>query len=411
MPRSLLPVLALPFLFVVDVPAQEWTSWRGAARDGVVPAANTPKAWPAAWKEGWRVEVGEGYSTPVVGGGKLFVHSRRDPQEIVTAIDLGSGRQAWQQSYEAQFTKNQYATKMAKGPNATPLLSDGRLFTLGSTGNFIAWDAATGKRVWSKDFSQTVDTSKLFCGTSASPLLINGMVVVQVGSDVAGGQIVALDPATGATKWSWKGPGPGYASPVAIDAAGAKQIITLTDRSVIGIDAATGRQLWTTPFPDEWNENIATPVWTGTHLVVSGPRQGTHAYSLAQSGGAWTVTQVWRNPQVTMYMSSPVFADGVIYGHSIRNKGQFVALDPATGTPKWTTSGRTADHASLQVTPSHLVFLTSDGKMIVAKRNTAEFAVEKEYDVAAAATYASPVFLGGELIVRDATSVRKLSGQ
>jgi outer membrane protein assembly factor BamB len=112
-----------------------------------------------------------------------------------------------------------------------------------------------------------------------------------------------------------------------------------------------------------------------------------------------------------MYMSSPVFADGLIYGHSIRNKGQFVALDPATGVAKWTTSGRTADHASLLLTPAHLVFLTSDGKMIVARRNAAEFTVEKEYDVAAASTYASPVLLGADLIVRDATSVRKLSGQ
>ena len=410
MPRFLLSLLALPLL-VATVTAQEWTTWRGPARDGLVPAANSPKVWPASWREGWRVEVGEGYSSPVVAAGRLFVHSRRDPQEIVTAIDLASGKQAWQQSYEARFTKNQYATKMAKGPNATPLLAAGRLFTIGATGIFTAWDAASGKQLWSKDFSPTVDTSKLFCGTSASPLLVNGLVVVQVGSDVAGGQIVAVEPATGAVKWTWKGAGPGYASPVVIDAAATKQIVTLTDRSVVGVEPSTGRELWTTPFPDDWNENIATPVWTGKFLVVSGPRQGTHAYTLAQAGTAWTATEVWKNPQVTMYMSSPVFADGLIYGHSIRNKGQFVALDPATGVAKWTTSGRTADHASLLLTPAHLVFLTSDGKMIVAKRNTGEFTVEKEYDVAAASTYASPVLLGADLIVRDASSVRKLSGQ
>src|SRR5690349_9439832 len=123
MRRSVLTLVALALASAATVAAQDWTTWRGPSRDGIVPAGNTPKTWPAAWKESWRVEVGEGYSTPVVGGGRLFVHSRRDPQEIVTALDVASGRQIWRHSYDAAFTKNQYATQMAKGPNATPLLA------------------------------------------------------------------------------------------------------------------------------------------------------------------------------------------------------------------------------------------------------------------------------------------------
>ena len=113
---------------------------------------------------------------------------------------------------------------MGKGPNATPLLAGGRLFVLGASGHLLALDAASGKRLWSKDFSSLIDTSKLFCGTAASPILANGAVVMQVGSDVHGGQIVALDPATGAERWQWKGDGPGYASPILIDVAGVASI-------------------------------------------------------------------------------------------------------------------------------------------------------------------------------------------
>ena len=35
-------------------------------------------------------------------------------------------------------------------------------------------------------------------------------------------------------------------------------------------------------FPDEWPENIVTPLWTGSRLVVSGMRQGTHAFTLSK---------------------------------------------------------------------------------------------------------------------------------
>ena len=196
--------------------------------------------------------------------------------------------------------KNQYAVKMGKGPNATPLATGGRVFTLGSTGMLNAWEAASGKPLWQKDFSKTVDFSKLFCGTSASPLLSAGSIVVQVGSDVRGGSVMALDPATGATRWEWKGDGPGYASPVAITVGTSNQIVTMTNRSILGLDAQQGTPLWTAPFPDEWHENIVTPVWTGSHLIVSGIRQGTQAWRLEQSGGAWRAVQAWRNAQASI---------------------------------------------------------------------------------------------------------------
>src|SRR6476661_1403310 len=102
--------------------AAQWPQWRGPQRNGVIPAAETP-AWPAAWKRAWRVEVGEGYASPVVSDGRVFVHSRRDPDEIVTAIDLATGKVAWQSKYPSAFNKNQMAASMAKGPHATPLVT------------------------------------------------------------------------------------------------------------------------------------------------------------------------------------------------------------------------------------------------------------------------------------------------
>lgn len=391
--------------------AQEWTQWRGPGRDGLVSGKNVPAAWPAQWQRAWRVEIGEGYSSPVVAAGRAFVHTRRDPEEIVAAVNLADGKVIWEQKYQAAFKKNQYAVEMAKGPNSTPLVIDNRLFTLGVTGVLTAWDTGTGRNLWVRDFSPQIDTSKLFCGTAASPLAVNGRLVVQVGSDIHGGKILGLDPVTGKTQWEWTGLGPGYASPVVIEVAKQSQIVTLTEGSIVGIDAKTGKELWSAPFPDEWHENIATPLWTGTHLIISGTRQGTHAYTLAEKDGKWQATEVWKNPEVAMYMSSPVFGDGLIYAHSAKKKGQFVALDAKTGTIRWATEGRAGEHASLLLTPQHVVFLTNGADLIVAKRGTPAFAEERRYDVADSATWSMPVLLGSNILVRDATGLMLLTGK
>ena len=214
--------------------------------------------------------------------------------------------------------------------------------------------------------------------------------------------------------WEWKGLGPGYASPVVIDIAperqpGKNQIATLTEGSVVGLDAGTGQELCSAPFPDEWHENIVTPLWTGSHLVVSGTRQGTHAFTLSQTAGKWRATEVWKNADVAMYMSSPVYGDGLIYGLSSKKKGQFVALDARTGVVRWATEGREGDHASVLLTPHNLIYLTNGADLIIAQRGAAAFTVENRYQVADSETWAMPVLLGSDLLVRDTTGLMRLT--
>lgn len=402
-------LLALVFTFAPLTFAQDWNQWRGPERNGLVSAKDAPKSLAKELKQTWKVDVGEGYSSPVVSSGRVFINSRRDPNEVVMAIDLKDGKVIWEKSYQAVYKKNQYAVQMAKGPNSTPLVIGNRVFTLGVSGIIAAWDTRTGEELWKKDFSNEIDTSKLFCGTAASPIAVDGRVVVQVGSDIHGGRILSLDPAKGTVGWEWRGPGPGYSSPVLISVAGSSQLVTMTQQSIIGLDAKTGKELWSIPFADEWNENIVTPVWTGSTLIVSGTRQGTHAFDLKLTNGKWQATELWANKDVAMYMSSPVYGDGLLYGHSSKRKGQFVAVDVKTGTTKWATEGREGEHASVLLTPTHVVFLTNGAELIFAKRGGTGFVAEQKYEVAKSPTWSVPVFLGSDLLVRDASSLIRLS--
>jgi outer membrane protein assembly factor BamB len=297
---------------------------------------------------------------------------------------------------------------MAKGPNSTPLVAGNKLFTLGVTGILTAWSVADGTIAWRHDYSSSIDTSQLFCGTAMSPMREGGALIVQIGSDVHGGRVLALDPATGNERWSSKGPGPGYASPLAATIDGVRQIVTMTNGSVIGIDAANGASLWSIPFKDDWHENIVSPIWTGSSLIVSGTRQGTHAYSIARDGGMWQTKQLWKNSDVTMYTASPILIDGVIYGMSNKRRGQFVAIRASDGWLKWSTPGRDGDHASIQQAGEHVLFLTDGGVLIVARRTAEGFAEERRYEIGLSTTWAQPILPADGLLVREATSIVKL---
>jgi len=385
-------------------PRDSWPQWRGPARTGVLTPDEAPATWPAELKKGWSVEVGEGYSSPVSGDGRVFVHARRDPDEVVSAIDLATGTVAWTQKYSAPMQKNPYAKQMAKGPYSTPLVADGRVYTLGTTAIASAWNAATGALLWRRDFSSRIDTSKLFCGTAMSPLLSKSGLIVQVGDD-RGGTLVALDPATGKDRWTTAVPGPGYASPIEVTLGGVAHIVTMTTRSVIGVDSTNGKILWEFPFDDEWNENIVTPVAAASGVIVSGVRQGTRRLTIAQSGGTWSATEAWHTPDVAMYMSSPVLAAGTLFGHSSKRKGQFVALNADTGKILWATEGRNATSASVVAAGSHLVFLTTESQMIVTPVDAAAYREVRRYTVAPSTVYAQPIVLRDRVIVRDASNL------
>lgn len=382
----------------------QWPQWRGPSRDGVVAPANVPSAWPAKPALKWTQKVGEGYSTPVVSNGRIFVHSRQDPEEVVTALDLATGKPVWTAKYQSSFTKNKYANEMSKGPFSTPLVANGIVYTFGTSAVLSAFDEKSGAVKWRKDWSKEIDTSKLFTGTAMSPIIASGSLVVHVGDD-GEGAFRALDPQSGSEKWSLPGHGPGYASPIVATFGGVRQLITMTDKAVVGVEVADGKQLWQIPFPDEWNENIVTPAVAGDVLIVSGTRKGTYGYRIAKSGPGLVATEVWHNADLPMYMSSPVVDGNTVYGFSNRRKGQLFALDAQSGKVMWTTEGRAGANASLQLAGSNLVVLTTEGDLLVLKKNPQKYEELHRYKVADSGTWAQPVILKDGIVIRNTDSV------
>ena len=387
---------------VQAISAQDWAQWRGPNRDGVARDFVAPAQWPDKLKLIWKTEVGSGYSSPVVSKDRAWIHTRRGEEEVVSCLDLKNGKTLWSKSYTVAFTKNQYATQMGKGPYSTPVLYDGKLYTLGVTAILSCLDAASGDLKWRKEFGAP-DTSKMFCGTAVSPVVDQGNLIVYVGDDIKGGSMFALDPATGNERWKWTGEGPGYASPIVVELEGVRQIVTMTDKSAIGVELKTGKLLWRMPWPDEWNENIVTPITYKNLLIFSGVRKGTIAVAAQspQNGAEWTAKQVWNNPEIAMYMNSPVLEGDHLFGMSSKRKGQFFCLEAATGKILWTTEGREGAGAAILNAKDVLLILTSDASLIVAKKSAKGFEQLAKYSVADSATHAHPVAIGKSILIKD----------
>ncbi len=408
---KLVNFVILFFLFIAsdhETFAQDWTQWRGPNRDGSLSGFIAPKSWPKELKQVWKAPIGSGYSSPVTSQGRVYAHTLQKEQEVVSCIDLISGKISWSKSYPVSYTSNQYATSMDKGPRATPIVHAGKLYTLGATTILSCFDAKTGELKWRKDYSAQTDFSKLFTGASMSPIIEGGNLIVHVGDDRKG-WLIAFDAETGDEKWKLEGDGPGYASPIVIDLQGTRQIITQTDKSVIGVEASSGKLLWSMPFPDEWIENIVSPVVYKNLLILSGVRKSTMAIRIIRNGNNWSTEKVWENKDLPMYMSTPVLSGDYLFGFSNRRSGQFFCLDANTGTALWQTEGREGKNAALLAAGDLLILLTDENKLTIAKNSSKAFEAVAQYSVGESPTWAHPIFVGKNILIKDNSSLALLS--
>lgn len=381
---------------VAQTGAPSWPQWRGAARDGVA-AFSVPGTWPQQLTRRWEVTVGAGHASPVVAGDRVVVFTRLAEREVVAAYDLASGKPLWQDGYAAPYTINPAAQAHGKGPKSTPAVADGRVFTLGISGVLSAHDLASGTLLWRTEASATLPEY----GTAMSPIVDGTAVIAHMGGTDAGA-LTAFEAATGRVRWRWTGAGPGYASPVIATLAGTRQIVTQTQNQLVGVEVSSGRLLWQVPFRTSFDQNTVTPLIAGDLVVYSGLENPTMALRVVRTGTAFTTEPVWRNEQVSMYMSSPVVSGQAMFGLSHRNRGQFVALDLATGKTLWTTRGREGDNASIVRTGELLLLFTTNAELIVARATPAAWQEVKRYSIADSAVWAHPAVFGNRIVVKDA---------
>jgi outer membrane protein assembly factor BamB len=226
-------------------------------------------------------------------------------------------------------------------------------------------------------------------------MIAEGKCIAYVGGK-GEGKIIAYDLDGGEPKWTWTGEAPSFGSPILMAVAGAKQIVTLTEKSLVGVALADGKLLWQVPFRAKYNS--ATPIIDGPTVIVTGPGAGTTAFQVEKQADGFTPKQLWKRPQAASIYSTPVLRDGLLYGLSPGRN--FFCMDAKTGDVLWTDTTRRGDGGAVLDAGPVLLALSSDTYLVAFHPGGKGYAEVAQYKVAATPTWATPIIAGNRVFVK-----------
>ena len=333
--------------------------------------------------------MGAGYATPIVVGNRVYTHTRQGENEVMLALDAATGKVVWQTPYPAPYKMNPATKNHGQGPKSTPLFYNGRLYTLGISGIVSAFQASDGKLLWQKP-APPVDP---LYGTAMSPVADKDIVIFHVGGHNQGA-LTAFDAVTGAVKWSWNGDGPVYASPIVTDLGGTRQLVTMTQQNVVGMDVATGALLWQHPWVTRATNNSTTPIRFGGNLIITGQDKGVIALKPVARTISGRFKPCGRRQTVAMFMGNPVVVGDTLFGLSHRASGQYFALDLNAGKVLWLGEPRQAVNTAIVKAGETLFMLNEDAELVIARSSRTGFDALKRDEVATSSTWAQPAIAG-----------------
>jgi outer membrane protein assembly factor BamB len=372
--------------------SEEWPQWRGPKRDGHSPDKGLLKQWPEggptlAWKRGG---IGEGYASPIVAGGRVFISGKVGNDLVLFAFDT-KGSPVWRQVHGSAWTRNY------PGSRGTPSYGGGRVYLLSGDGLLKCYDAGTGSTRWEVNIARQFGGRPPNWGYSESPLIYGNAVVVTPGGSNC---IVALNAATGAPVWTSTGLSDpvAYSSCIAFTFGGVPTIATMTAKGVVAVRASDGRFLWRNDRAAGRTAPCPTPVYSDGYVFgASGYGNGGACVKLSASGGAVTATQAWETREMDCHHGGFVIVDGFIYGN---HKGGWNCLELATGAKRWGDRG--VGKGSICYADGMLyTFSERGGNVAISPASPERFSITGRTSVQGReSSWAHPVVVGGRMYLR-----------
>jgi len=311
-------------------PGPWWPRFHGPKHDNISPDTGLLKQWPEngpplAWKFS---ECGKGYAGVAIADGLLYTAGDFGDVECLFALDL-DGQLAWK-------AENGKAWKGAyPGARTTPTYDDGVLYHMNPHGRLATFEAKTGKELWAVDFRKDYGAQPGTWGLAESIVIDGDKVICAPGGEKA--RFAALDKKTGKLLWANTDfpEGAAYCTGVMATHKGVRQFITIMQRTLVGVEAESGRVLWTHPHTTQHCQNVTMPVFfDGFVAASSGHGTGTRVLKLADDSRS--VTELWLGKELDNCHGGIALVDGYIYGHGCRLYGRgFVCVEFETGKVMW----------------------------------------------------------------------------
>jgi outer membrane protein assembly factor BamB len=392
--------------------AGDWPQWRGTERNGhASPDPSAITSLPQNLKPVWRLEIGGGFSSPIVAAGKLAYLDAQDGKEVAHLVDAGTGKEIWHAAYG-----DIYEDEWGQGPRSTPIIDGDRLYAQSCKGEFRCFNLADGKVLWGtsfeKDFGVPFLGSKANEGTASrrgndgSDVIDGDRIFVPVGSS-AGASLVCFDKRTGKLLWKSQNDEAAYSSLMVATLAGVRQVVYFSADALMGLDVTSGKLLWRVPLKTDAKRHAATPIIYGDNVMVNSHTLGIVCLKISAAGDALKASIAWVNKEMKINISTPVLLDHFLYSQGPGR--EFVCVDADTGKLAWSQDAFGEKYGSVIAVGKSLLVLTDRGELVLVKADGSKCMEQGRVQVCGK-TWSHPAFADGKLYVREGlTSGWKLS--
>lgn len=390
--RHLLHITALITIMPLASAAEDWPGWRGLDRTGV----SDETGWKADWGTQappilWQKQLGPAASCVAVVGDRAYVMGNVQNNDVLYCLDVNTGNEIWTDRYRCPLAPRSFEG----GPGCTPVIDDGRVYTLSHQGDLRCVSAADGQLIWAKDLQRDFGGKRPRWGYSESPLIIGDRLIVKPGGNNAA--IVALDKTTGDLKWRSGSHGASYASSIQFQFNNQTCIASFNDYGLETLRASDGRVFGSYRWKTAYDVNAATPIeHDGYIFISSGYRTG--AALLQVTGGK--LIERYTTKDMANQMNPSVLIDGHVYGFSGNaGRADLVCLQFDNGAVKWRQGGLGA--GALIGADGKLIMLSERGELIIAEASPAGFEPLTRFKALNDRCWVAPTLANGQLYVKD----------
>jgi outer membrane protein assembly factor BamB len=388
-----------------------WPGFRGPSRDGVCTETGLLKEWPA---EGprllWRLDgLGRGYSSIAIVGDRFYTmgdlaREKEERSQYVLAFGLKERRLLWAARVGAPHDDG--------GPRGTPTVDGDRVFALGTDGDLVCLEAASGVTRWqrnlTRDFGGRVMSMWKYC---ESPLVDGDKVICTPGGEKA--LLVALEKGSGKLLWQTAAPalgprgqdGAGYASPIVAEIEGMRQYIQVAGRGIIAVEAETGRVQWSYNRIANDTANIPNPVVHGNLVfVANGYSAGSALLRIRRDGDTFQAEEVYflQPRQFDNHHGGIVLVGDHVYGGVGFSKGDPACVDLLTGSVAWKARAPSSGSAAVLYADGHLIFRYDRGLVALVEASPGGYRLKGQFKALASSgpAWAYPVVYQRRLYLR-----------
>ncbi len=374
----------------------QWPGLRGPDYDGAARGTQLFDSGEPALEVGWKKALGSGYSSVVVGDGRVITMFAADDLDVMAAFDTQSGEELWRHTIGKAYAGH---SGSHDGPISTPMLEGSKVFGLGAWGHLFALDAATGKALWTTHLVDDHGAIAPYYGFTTSPVAVDGMLVVQIGAG-EGKSLAAFDQDKGELQWTLGDGEINFQSPIVATLEGRRQVLASTATHLWGVEPRSGEVLWSHEHGGDeraMGGGTIIPVPAGEgRIFLLNKIDSSVMLQVSRDGDSWQVEELWSNNGIANSYVIPVYHNGYLYG---MNNRIFTCLDAATGERAWRS--REPGDGFPTLVGNHLVIITKPGTLHVAEASPESYQEVASLSLFDEHSWSSVAFAEGRLYARS----------